>query len=354
MIQLTQFLSLLALFGSSAAFSPLGSSPPELLGGSACRLLSPVTSRPSTPSAGLRGLRSELGEVQRTDTFASRHEPHRLRPRLSASSLYPEDSALYDEYYLDSTSEVGRKKQREGVWRHLFHMTRPKAIPGEIALSLVGSWLAVHSVSGLLTPMVWLVAMASVVTGMASMVVNDYFDYKAGVDSLKPKPLVLGTVEPEQALMTAVLLYMFGLVLSALCLDPFPLRALVSSSLLITFLYTPLLKRIPLVKNLSVACVIALAITAGGMAAGALGGGLVRTIVPTTYVFLTILWQEIVMDIDDAQGDSAAGLKTLPVVVGKPASLTLALACAILAGLIAGVEAGVMLRVSGPLIVCQR
>jgi len=145
MIQLTQFLSLLALFGSSAAFSPLGSSPPELLGGSACRLLSPVTSRPSTPSAGLRGLRSELGEVQRTDTFASRHEPHRLRPRLSASSLYPEDSALYDEYYLDSTSEVGRKKQREGVWRHLFHMTRPKAIPGEIALSLVGSWLAVPS-----------------------------------------------------------------------------------------------------------------------------------------------------------------------------------------------------------------
>jgi 1,4-dihydroxy-2-naphthoate octaprenyltransferase len=50
-------------------------------------------------------------------------------------------------------------------------------------------------------PLVWLVALLSMATGAGSMVINDYFDHRAGVDCLKPKPLSIGTVHPEQVCM---------------------------------------------------------------------------------------------------------------------------------------------------------
>lgn len=37
-----------------------------------------------------------------------------------------------------------------------------------------------------------------------------------------------------------------------------------------------------------------------------------RALVPAMYVFCTIMWQEITMDINDEEGDRKAGIRTLP------------------------------------------
>ena len=128
------------------------------------------------------------------------------------------------------------------VLRELWRMTRPLTIPAEVGLALGGSLLAAKAWACLTQPLVWLVAFFSAVTGAGSMVINDYFDHRAGVDRLKPKPLTVGTVHPEQALLASTIFYTTALFMAAILLQDFALRALVSSSLMVTLLYTPLLK----------------------------------------------------------------------------------------------------------------
>ena len=57
------------------------------------------------------------------------------------------------------------------------------------------------------------------------------------------------------------------------------------------------------------------AIVAGGLAAGSTAL-LPQTMLPAAYVFCAIMRQEITMDINDAEGVAAAGMLTLPVVLG--------------------------------------
>lgn len=57
------------------------------------------------------------------------------------------------------------------------------------------------------------------------------------------------------------------------------------ASVALTLAYTPILKPIPLVKNLVVALIIAAAIAAGGLAAGA---GVAETLTPSVLTFFVI------------------------------------------------------------------
>jgi len=270
-----------------------------------------------------------LGLSSASDMTLLNARPHAQRPahaRLSSSRRMVSSSTTLD---FDDRIPVPLRKLSDPhpltvVLRELYRMTRPLTIPGEIGLAVGGSLLAAPHLSTLGLPLVWLVALFSGATGAGSMVINDYFDFRAGVDYLKPKPLTLGTVHPEQALLVSCAWYMLSLFFAAVLLQDMVLRALVSSSLLVTFFYTPLLKAIPLVKNGVVAFVISQAIVAGGLATGD-AGQLLRTIVPGLYVFCAIMWQEIMMDITDVEGDRRGGIRTLPVIFGPKPALCIAL-----------------------------
>jgi 4-hydroxybenzoate polyprenyltransferase len=152
----------------------------------------------------------------------------------------------------------------------------------------------------------------------------------------------------------------FCVLIGAAALESAALRGVVAGSVAITLAYTPVLKRLPLVKNAAVAAVIALAPAAGALAAacagpgaaGALGaaaragGGAATT--PTlllppavartvAFVFCAIVGREVLMDVGDVAGDAAAGVATLPVVAGARAGLVAsALALAAAASLLVG------------------
>jgi 4-hydroxybenzoate polyprenyltransferase len=51
-----------------------------------------------------------------------------------------------------------------------------------------------------------------------------------------------------------------------------------------------------------------------------------RLLAPSAFAFCGVMYREIVMDLNDAEGDGAAGIKTLPVRLGKPRALLVALA----------------------------
>lgn len=80
------------------------------------------------------------------------------------------------------------------------------------------------------------------------------------------------------------------------------MRLTIAASAAATVLYTPVIKRHLLAKNLVVASTIAAAPLAGALAAGAAGPGLRAVLVPTAFLWLGILQREIMMDIQVCGG----------------------------------------------------
>ena len=76
-----------------------------------------------------------------------------------------------------------------------------------------------------------------------------------------------GIVTPDGAVLLASLIYIGVLVLACI-LDSALLRLSIALASVATLLYTPVLKRIPGVKNLTVAFVIAASPFCGAMATG--------------------------------------------------------------------------------------
>jgi 4-hydroxybenzoate polyprenyltransferase len=52
---------------------------------------------------------------------------------------------------------------------------------------------------------------------------------------------------------------------------------------------------------------------------------------PCAYLFCCIMHREILMDLNDTEGDRGSGINTLPVVLGRGAALAVALLLAVLA-----------------------
>ena len=119
---------------------------------------------------------------------------------------------------------------------------------------------------------------------VGSVVVNDYFDFLVGVDTINSpdRPLPSGIIRPDIALLITLLFYVSVLVAGCL-MEPPALRShtisaisdsncryrqIIAFSATGTLLYTPFLKSLTLVKNLLVASITALSPISGALAAG--------------------------------------------------------------------------------------
>lgn len=192
-------------------------------------------------------------------------------------------------------------------------------------LVVVGAWAgAGHSLSAVQRWSVWFMSLISAGIAVASVVVNDYFDLKLDTTNAPDKPLPSGAIAPDAALLLSSVLYC-GCLIAACLMEPSRLRSIVAFSAAATLLYTPLFKKLTAIKNATVATVIALAPLAGALAAGAGDAGLLRLAPATLFAFSGVMFREILMDMNDLEGDRSSGVWTLPVLLGKPAALICAL-----------------------------
>ena len=108
-------------------------------------------------------------------------------------------------------------------------------------------------------------------------------------------------------------------------------RTIVSNTILLTYLYTPIFKKIPLIKNM----IVALIITQAPLTGALIVEGNIQNIIPAClYLFNLIMWQEIILDIQDIDGDKQNNIKTLPVLYGHNISNQIALGFLILGTLL--------------------
>jgi 4-hydroxybenzoate polyprenyltransferase len=243
----------------------------------------------------------------------------------------------------------------------LIKMTRPSNNPGVVLFHMLGIWLALQSNTAtaaastafsaslfwktLTHPSMLVVLCALLLTSSTSMLVNDYYDYKLGHDTLKPfQPLVHGQVPLKVAKRFLTMLYAAALICVTL-VPGVPARLAVVTGLMLTWWYTKHLKPKTWLKNVVCASLIALSPLTSGAAvlallgnADALGGGAISSsaaaamgavssssswqgMVPLLRVvgmlFCGILGREIFMDCNDVPDDTIHGVRTVPVVHGR-------------------------------------
>jgi len=208
--------------------------------------------------------------------------------------------------------------------------------------------------------------LSTVLISVTSMVVNDYYDARSGVDapnllsrssSETSSPLASGLVPFSAAKRFLVRLY--ALLLVAVTFVPgVPARLCVMGSTLVTYWYTQHLKPRMWTKNVAVSAIIAMTPFASGSASahllpsllsagGSVGGGQWEVFRSTARLFMTLfagfMGREIFMDIRDCEGDRKEGIPTIPVKYGKRFASRVAFGCTAMSALL--VAAGPLVQV---------
>lgn len=185
-----------------------------------------------------------------------------------------------------------------------------------------------------------------------SMILNDLFDIHVDRINNPERPLVSGQISRTEAVAASILLYSITELLSHQHLPKLG-QTIVRTVNWLILLYTPIFKHILLLKNIVCAGIIATTPILGALSVATISVATISvattsaattsaatTSVATTSVATTpLLWLlsytifmgsaslEILLDIDDVNGDARANIRTLPVVFGRKSAFRVA--CAI-------------------------
>jgi len=143
-------------------------------------------------------------------------------------------------------------------------------------------------------------------TASAGNVINDIIDKNADKINHPERPLPSGKISVRLAVIEYLVL-----VVSAVAISFFINRLALNVVLLTTVLlliYSTRLKRIPLLGNFTIAFLTGFAFIYGGVAVD----NPRAAVIPALFAFFINFIRELVKDLQDIRGDSAAGIKTFP------------------------------------------
>ncbi|NPA48057.1 MAG: geranylgeranylglycerol-phosphate geranylgeranyltransferase [Thermococci archaeon] len=193
--------------------------------------------------------------------------------------------------------------------RAFVEITRPHNCALAGVVGVLGSIVATGSVPDLgKLVLVFLVVYLGCAAGNT---INDYFDYEIDRINRPDRVLPRGAMKRRTALKYAIALFAIGLTLAALINVPAFLLALWAYSTMVIYAWK--LKPMPFIGNVAVASLTGATPLYGALAVGRIG--LAGTL--ALCAFLVNVAREVTKDIEDMEGDMAAGARTLPIVIGK-------------------------------------
>ncbi len=180
--------------------------------------------------------------------------------------------------------------------------------------TLVGAHL-----SGPVPPTTWVPAAA--VTWLLAAAGNSFNDsHDALIDAInRPnRPIPAGRLSPRTAGNLAHACFAVALIL-AIPLGTLSIAGTVAAGFLL-YGYTLFLRSLPVVGNLTVAILSAMAVEYGGV----LGGKALNVLYVAVLVFVFMFGREVLKTIPDEAGDAKAGIQTVTTLWGASASVALA------------------------------
>jgi 4-hydroxybenzoate polyprenyltransferase len=202
---------------------------------------------------------------------------------------------------------------------------RVKSIPPTFLLCFSGGWIMNPSLPNLLKSVTFIVSTINTLLIMsASMVINDICDIEIDRINSPHRPLVNGEVTMKEAYVLSLLLLGVSEYLTFKFL-PFNLQMIIQLVIFQIILYTPVLKRIFLIKNLSCAGLVSFSIFFNGLAAA--GNTLLSTnknfgllSITLSLIFFGSWSNELLLDMRDIEGDKNNKIVTLPTLFGNDVS----------------------------------
>lgn len=203
----------------------------------------------------------------------------------------------------------------------LFKIIRPNNILPTLLLCFAGGFIS--NPSNILSKQFAASTMITLIVMSNSMIINDIFDMEIDKTNNPTRPLISGEIKKKEAILVSSLLIMSSEILNMVVL-PRSAQLITRVANLIILIYTPILKRITYLKNISCAALISFSVFFPGF-----------VVQPNIYVtknafllgilsnsvFMGSFINEVLMDIRDKEGDQKNNITTLPVKYGNDRTL---------------------------------
>jgi 4-hydroxybenzoate polyprenyltransferase len=199
-------------------------------------------------------------------------------------------------------------------------------------LNFLGGWLIIPCYKLFLNKTFWLFSIITQLTMMNSMIINDLFDLKVDLINNKDRPLVTKKITLKEAMGLYTALNIITIYLTNMYFHKTNLSLCIYGVNLIVFLYTPLLKKILFIKNITCASVVSSTIfltyksvlyssnlnpnpnpslsSLVNMYDYNNNANLVHIL--SKFLFISSLYIELLLDIKDMDGDKKNNIMTVP------------------------------------------
>jgi 4-hydroxybenzoate polyprenyltransferase len=203
-------------------------------------------------------------------------------------------------------------------------LLRTNNILSTFLLNVLGGWLTIPNYKLFLNKNFWLFSLITQLSMMNSMVVNDIFDLKIDLINNSNRPLVKKEITIKEAQCLYISTNIVISLLSALFFNAKHFYKYIYAINIILFLYTPYLKKVLLLKNLTCASIVSstLILTSKSLS---LNDQFALTLLSHTFtpnlnlinitskfLFLSSLYIELLLDIKDIHGDKENNIVTIP------------------------------------------
>ena len=201
-----------------------------------------------------------------------------------------------------------------------------------ILLFFSGGYIMNPSIFKLLSSTKFIISLINTILVMSnSMIINDIFDIEVDKTNNPNRPLASGEISKKIAVLYAFILFGLCQYLNFKFL-PNNIILLINIAIFNTIIYTPYIKQIPLIKNIFCANIVAFSIFFGGLASSEINifdnKNIELLSIAIKLVFFGSLYNELLLDLSDYDGDLKNNIQTIPVLYGE--DFTWILACGIL------------------------
>lgn len=186
-------------------------------------------------------------------------------------------------------------------------------------LNILGGWLVIPSYKLFFNQYFWLFSIITQLTMMNSMVINDLFDLKIDLINNNNRPLVNKEITIKEARCLYLILNIVTNLLSIVFLNKQNLNIYIHGINVLLFLYTPFLKKIILLKNITCASVVSSTILLTCKCIVNNTNSIINynnnmnlIHITSKFLFLSSFYIEILLDIKDIHGDKENNIITIP------------------------------------------
>ena len=195
---------------------------------------------------------------------------------------------------------------------------RPNNILPTLALSFFGG-LIINS-SQLKSKQFIVSTINTLLIMSSSMIINDIYDIEIDKINNPERPLITGEVTIKEAILYIIFLLGVAEYLSLKYLKS-NLQWIIHFAIIKINIYTPILKKIVLIKNISCALLVSFSIFFTGLSVINLellkNSNFAIFLIALNLVFFGSFTNEIILDIRDYNGDKEQNINTIPTVFGK-------------------------------------